>query len=88
MKCLLRAAAGAFGYEMCRLSPEEITTLPTGLPMNFKEAQVYRGLTASGQISLREARFLMALVGRSDPSRPIVEVGTLYGHSTLVMCLA
>jgi hypothetical protein len=30
----------------------------------------------------------MSLVSRCDPSRPIVEVGTLYGHSTLVMCLA
>ena len=30
----------------------------------------------------------MRLVASSDPSRPIVEVGTLYGHSTLVMCLA
>jgi hypothetical protein len=88
MKSMLRAFAGAFGYEMCRLSPAEIPTLPAGLAMNYKEAQVYRGLTASGQISLREARFLMALVSRSDPSRPIVEVGTLYGHSTLVMCMA
>jgi hypothetical protein len=56
--------------------------------MNYKEAQIYRALTATGQISFAEARFLMKLVASSDRSRPIVEIGTLYGHSTIVMCLA
>lgn len=88
MKSVLRSLIGSLGYELCRLSPLEIKDLPGELPMNYKEAQVYRGLTASGQISLVEARFLMQLVGSSDPTRPIIEVGTLYGHSTLVMCLA
>lgn len=88
MKRLLQALIKGMGYEMCRLSTAELADLPRDLPMNYKEAQVYRGLTASGQISLVEARFLMALVARSDASRPIVEVGTLYGHSTMVMCLA
>ena len=88
MKSALRALLRGFGYEMCRLSEAEKADLADTPPMNYKEAQVYRGLTASGQISLVEARFLMSLVARSDASRPIVEVGTLYGHSTLVMCLA
>ena len=88
MKNLLRHLLARLGYEMCRLSPSEASDLPASVPMNYKEAQVYRSLTAGGQISMREARFLMRLVADSDPSRPIVEVGTLYGHSTLVMCLA
>jgi hypothetical protein len=88
MKSLLRGLLANMGYELCRLSPVEVKELPQNLPMNFKEAQVFRGLTASGQISLVEARFLMQLVASSDPTRPIIEVGTLYGHSTLVMCLA
>ena len=88
MKSLLRGLLAGMGYELCRLSPLEVKDLPQDLLMNYKEAQVYRGLTASGQISLVEARFLMQLVVSSDATRPIVEVGTLYGHSTLVMCLA
>lgn len=88
MKSLLQALIKGMGYEMCRLSPAELADLPRDPPMNYKEAQVYRGLTASGQISLVEARFLMQLVSTSDATRPIVEVGTLYGHSTMVMCLA
>jgi hypothetical protein len=88
MKRLVTRLLSGVGYELCRLSPLEVKDLPRDLPMNYKEAQAYRGLTATGQISLVEARFLMQLVAQSDATRPIVEVGTLYGHSTLVMCLA
>ncbi|MBC7482379.1 MAG: class I SAM-dependent methyltransferase [Rhizobacter sp.] len=88
IKSFLASTIAQFGYEMCRLSPLEIKDLPKEVWMNYKEAQVYRGLTASGQISLVEALFLMKLVRDSDESRPLIEVGTLYGHSTLVMCLA
>jgi hypothetical protein len=88
IKRFIQVLAGSAGYELCRLSRDDLEALPPQPRMNYKEAQVYRGLTASGQISLVEARFLMSLVARSDPTRPIVEVGTLYGHSTLVMCLA
>lgn len=88
MKRLARAVVKGLGYEMCRLSKAELDQLPRDLAMDYKEAQVYRGLTADGQISLLEARFLMELVRQSDPTRPIIEVGALYGHSTLVMCLA
>lgn len=77
-----------FGYELCRISPEEISELDDSIDMNYKEAQIFRAITATGQISMEESRFLFELVRRSDPTRPIVEVGTLYGASTLVICLA
>jgi len=54
----------------------------------YKEAQCFRALTSSGQISIAEARFLSELVRSSDPTRPIIEIGTLFGHSTIVMTLA
>jgi predicted O-methyltransferase YrrM len=88
MKNLLKRLIGHFGYELCKLSPEELLSLDEHLDVNYKEAQIYRALTASGQISLEEGRYLFELVKESDPNRPIVEVGTLYGASTLVMCLA
>ena len=88
MKNMIRSALRHFGYELCRLSPAETADLPKSVPMNYKEAQVYRSLTASGQISLEEARFLMSLVAGSDATRPIIEVGTLYGFSTLILCLS
>ncbi|RIX45488.1 MAG: hypothetical protein D3M94_11660 [Rhodocyclales bacterium GT-UBC] len=88
MKNLIKRLFNHFGYELCRLSPEEHLSLDDQLRFNYKEAQIYRALTASGQISMEEARYLFELVRESDPSRPIIEVGTLYGASTLVMCLA
>lgn len=88
MKNFLRFLLKYAGYEMCRLSDSELRNIPHGVDMNYKEAQIYRALTTSGQISIEEARFLIELVKRSDPSRPIIEVGTLYGFSTLIICLA
>ena len=61
--------------------------MPETVDFNYKEFQIYRALTAQGQLSIEEARFLTELVRASDPNRPIIEVGTLYGFSTLVMCL-
>lgn len=88
MKKFVNSLLKQFGYELCRLSPDEISTLDPNVNMNYKEAQIFRAITASGQISMEESRFLFELVRRSDPTRPIVEVGTLYGASTLVICLA
>lgn len=41
----------------------------------------------SGQISMEEAKFLGSLVRELDPSRPIIEIGTLFGWSTRVITL-
>ena len=41
----------------------------------------------SGQVNLEEARFLGSLVRGLDTSRPIIEIGTLFGWSTRVMVL-
>ena len=43
---------------------------------------------STGQISLIEARALGGLVRGADPERPIIEIGTLFGWSTLVMTLS
>lgn len=88
MRKIVRAALRHLGYELCRLSPEEQADLPQDLPRNYKDIQVYKALTAQGQISMAGARFLTELVRSSDPARPIVEIGCLYGYSTLVICLA
>ena len=88
MKFFIKYLLDKFGYELCKLSPDESLTLDKNLKLNYKDAQVYRTLTATGQISIEESRFLFELVKSCDPSRPIIEIGTLYGHSTSVMCLA
>jgi len=55
---------------------------------NSREAGLLAaGLVDAGQLSVHEARALGALVKASDPTRPIIEIGTLFGWSTLVICL-
>lgn len=39
------------------------------------------------EVSIEEGRFLGELVRRTDNSRPIIEIGTLYGHSTTIFTL-
>lgn len=75
------------GYELCKLSESEFKELPTDVTFNYKEAQCYRALDWMGQLSIGEARFLGELVAGSDPTRPIIEIGTLFGFSTIVLSL-
>ncbi len=42
-------------------------------------------VVTDAQIGHREARFLGELVRGLDPTRPIIEIGTLFGHSTRIL---
>lgn len=84
---MIHSLFAAFGYELCRLNARERAELPPGLPLNYKEFQLQRAIGAPGQLSVDEVRFLGELVRRSDPSRPIIEIGTLFGWSTLVISM-
>lgn len=84
---LIKRVLASRGFELCRLSNEERQQLPTDLEMNYKEAQCFRALSNMGQISLEEARLLGELVQESDSSRPIIEIGTLFGFSATVIAL-
>jgi hypothetical protein len=44
-------------------------------------------LMQSGQMNLRESRFLGQLVANLETEGPIVEIGTLFGWSTRIICL-
>lgn len=88
MKALLKRWLRNSGYELNQLYPGERELLPAEVSFNFREAQCYIASSLAGQISIDEARLLSDLVRQSDPTRPIVEVGTLFGHSTMVLTLA
>ena len=76
------------GYELCQLYPGEAADVPLHAQFTFRESQAYRALGNLGQLSIEEARLLSDLVRQSDPQRPIIEIGTLFGFSTTVMVLA
>jgi predicted O-methyltransferase YrrM len=88
VKSAAKRVLAAASFESHRLSPAERLDLPGDVQMNFREAVSYRAIGGLGELSIAEARLLAELVRASDPSRPIVEIGTLFGHSTLVMTLA
>jgi predicted O-methyltransferase YrrM len=87
LKSMIKTHLKRKGYELCKLYDNERDDLPRDSDFTFREAQWYRALANLGQLSLVEARALGRLVASSDPSRPIIEIGTLFGFSTLVMTM-
>ena len=75
------------GMEICQLYNNEHELLPPQHSYSFREAQAYLALANQGQLSLLESRLLGQLVRDSDPTRPIIEIGTLFGYSSIVMTL-
>jgi hypothetical protein len=73
---------------LCRLNDTEKGLVPSGALFNYKEVQLFKAIAAPSQLSLDEARLLADLVRNSDPQRPIIEIGTLFGWSTRVMAVA
>jgi predicted O-methyltransferase YrrM len=59
-----------------------------GARLRYRDLQFFRGITAPGHVTIEEARFLAELAQASAPHRPIVEIGTLFGFSTLVLARA
>ncbi|MBC7704396.1 MAG: hypothetical protein H7274_10720 [Rhodoferax sp.] len=75
------------GYELCQLYDSEKAEVPLHAQFSFREARCYRAIGNMGQLSLVESRLLGDIVRGSDPTRPIIEIGTLFGFSTTVITL-
>jgi len=87
-KKIAKNAFGLLGYELCRLNkPEQTLKNEFDLNFDYKNFQLIRALAVRSQLSIEEANFLAELVRSSDPTRPIIEIGTLFGWSTLVITL-
>ena len=87
LKNLLKSTLRRNGYEICRLDDSEKAEVPHYDRFSFREAQCYRAIGNMGQLSIVESRLLGELVRSSDPRRPIIEIGTLFGFSTTVITL-
>ncbi len=87
IKVLVKNILKRNGYEVCRLYDSERAEVPRHATFTFREAQWFRALGNLGQLSLVEARALGEIVRESDPTRPVIEIGTLFGFSTLVITL-
>jgi hypothetical protein len=87
LKELIKRHLKGRGYEICQLYDSEKAEVPEHDRFSYREAQCYRALSNMGQLSIVESRLLGELVRNSDPSRPIIEIGTLFGYSTTVITL-
>jgi len=88
LKKITKNIFNALGYELCRLNEIEQTYKnELDLHFDYKDYQLIRALAVKSQLSIDEAAFLGELVKSSDPSKPIIEIGTLFGWSTLVITL-
>jgi hypothetical protein len=56
--------------------------------LGLRELATIRAIAGGAHITLEEAQLLGDLVRRAEGEGPIVEIGTLFGYSTLVMCVA
>lgn len=75
------------GERLCRFGDHSLSAVPREIRSKYRDAMIYRGLTPGSQLSIDESVFLGALVQQSDPTRPIIEIGTLYGFSALIITL-
>ena len=83
IKALLRSA----NAELVRYRSEEQAMLAAHQRFGIRDLRVLEVFGAHGQISVDESRFLGELVRQSDRTRPIIEVGTLFGHSARVIAM-
>ena len=88
LKRLVRNALQRLDMDIVRLNPEELLLREQFPGLDYKELQIIKTLLAPSQVSLEEARFLGALTAGADKTRPILEIGTLFGYSTRIIALS
>jgi hypothetical protein len=81
----VRRLAAALGVPLCATDPADLAALAPG--RSCADLHALRALCPPGQLSLAEARLLGELVATCPAPRPIIEIGTLFGWSTLVIAL-
>lgn len=87
VKNFIKRTLAQRGMEVCQLYANEREILPQNNAYTFREAHAYLTLANQGQLSLLESRLLGQIVRDSDPTRPIIEIGTLFGYSSIVLTL-
>lgn len=79
------------GFNRFLLPNVAIVRMPPGAPsagMAPEAAFFQDAVNAPGQISFEEQRFLAAIVAGLEEPGPIIEIGTLFGRSTIAMAAA
>jgi hypothetical protein len=79
---------GWLGWGIVRYGPSQREILRRDPGRNYRDLVIEEALVLpKGELSFEEMVFLGALAGRLDGPGPIIEIGTLFGRSTMVMAL-
>jgi hypothetical protein len=85
---LIKALFRMMRLDVVSYSAEQTKELRRSPRCHYRDFVMEEALTLPvGETSLAEARFLGELLSGGDPSRPIIEIGTLFGWATKTMAM-
>lgn len=92
MKQLIKSLVRKTGYELCSLTDSEKRLAESWswneCELTYKDFQIACTIASGGHITIDEAQLLTKLVRETRSDHPIIEIGTLFGYSTTVLCVA
>jgi hypothetical protein len=84
-KTIFRKITRKLGFEVVKYTPQQMALLRSQQNLSHRDFLVEEALLPKGEISVSEAIFLGSLVRNLEDEGPIIEIGTLFGRSTLIM---
>ena len=85
LKSSLKKVSRTFGLEVIRLTQSQSLFLRNNEEFHYRDLVIQEAMAPRGEISVAEAAFLGNLVKDLKDEGAIIEIGTLFGRSTLVM---
>jgi hypothetical protein len=87
IKTAIKRILRGWNLELIRYDSTELQILDAHPDLNIRDITALRALGLRGQISLDEGRLLGDLVRNLQTPGPIIEVGTLFGHSARIIAM-
>ncbi len=88
IKTTVRKLCALAGIQIVPLTKHQKELMGNDANLRYRHFCIQDAITMQrGQITLKEARFLGQLVSNLETKGPIIEIGTLFGWSTRIICL-
>jgi len=84
-KTIFRRIIRKLGFDVVRYTPPQMALLRSNQNLHYRDLVIEEAMTPRGEISVIEALFLGNLIRNLNDEGPIIEIGTLFGWSTLIM---
>src|ERR1039458_3774239 len=88
IKITVRKLCALAGIQIVPLTKHQKELMESDANLRYRHFCIQDAIIMQrGQITLKEARFLGQLVSNLETKGPIIEIGTLFGWSTRIICL-